>query len=63
MGEELETQTWIDRYEGVKSVRCYKIVRPTDGKTMVEAKSLWCLLDGSSFRPKKITEEISKLFT
>ncbi len=60
--EELETQTWIESYEGVKSERKYRIVRPSDGKTIVEAKTLWCFLDGKTFRPTKITNEISNLF-
>jgi len=62
LGEELETQTWIDNYEGVKSERYYRIIRPFDGKTIVEAKTLWCFLDAKTFRPTKITDEISKLF-
>ncbi|MBK5212673.1 MAG: acyl-CoA thioesterase [Flavobacteriaceae bacterium] len=60
--EELETQTWIESYEGVKSERQYRIIRPSDGKTIVEAKTLWCFLDGKTFRPTKITKEISNLF-
>ncbi len=62
LGEELEVQTWIDSYEGVKSERHYKIVRPVDGKTIVEAKTLWCFLDGKTFRPAKIPKEIGELF-
>lgn len=62
LGEELEVQTWIENYSGVKSERQYKIIRLKDRKTIVEAKTLWCLLDAKSFRPTKITSEISQLF-
>lgn len=62
LGEELETQTWIEKYEGVKSERHYKIIRISDGKTIVEAQTLWCFLDAKTFRPTKITEKISNLF-
>lgn len=62
LGEELETHTWIESYEGVKSERHYKIIRPKDGKTIVEAKTLWCFLDGNTFRPTKIPEDIVALF-
>ncbi len=62
LGEELETQTWIESYEGVKSERHYKIIRLVDVKTIVEAKTLWCFLDAKTFRPTKITEEITNLF-
>ncbi|MCG2430041.1 acyl-CoA thioesterase [Aequorivita xiaoshiensis] len=62
LGEELEVHTWIESYEGVKSERHYKIVRPKDDKVIVEAQTLWCFLDAETFRPTKITEEISKIF-
>lgn len=62
LGDQLETQTWIDNYEGVKSERHYKIIRPKDNKVIVEAKTLWCFLDAKTFRPTKITDEISNLF-
>lgn len=62
VGEELELSTWIEKNEGVKSERHYKIVRIKDQKTIVEAKTTWCLLNGKTLRPTKITEEISILF-
>ncbi|MAP55832.1 thioesterase family protein [Altibacter sp.] len=61
-GEELEVRTWVENYDGVKSERQYKIVRRSDQQTIVTAKTLWCLLDGKTHRPTKITEEISTLF-
>jgi len=51
-GEKLELTTWIAKNEGVKS----------DQKTIVEAKTTWCLLNEKTLRPTKITEEISTLF-
>ncbi len=60
--EALEIHTWIDNYSGVKSERHYRIIRPADGKTIVEAKTLWCFLDAQSWRPSKIPSAISKLF-
>lgn len=61
-GEELELSTWIYKNDGVKSERHYKIIRIKDQKTIVEAKTTWCLLNGKTLRPTKITEEISILF-
>lgn len=61
-GELLETQTWIESYQGVRSERRYRIVRPADGKTIIEAKTNWCFLDAKSFRPTKIPKEIGGLF-
>lgn len=61
-GEELEISTWIEKNEGVKSERRYKIIRIKDNKTLIEAKTIWCLLNVKTLRPTKITEEISNLF-
>ena len=61
-GEELEIQTWVENNQGVKSERHYIITRVKDNKTIVEAKTIWCLLNGKTHRPTKITDEISTLF-
>lgn len=62
VGEALEVITWVSLVEGVKSERKYEIWRPKDKKLLVEAKTLWCLLDAKSLKPTKITQEISNLF-
>ncbi len=61
-GEELKLTTWVEKNEGVKSERHYKIVRIKDDKTLIEAKTVWCLLNAETLRPTKITEEIKSLF-
>jgi len=61
-GETLQISTWVTAATGVKSERSYKIVRPKDGKTIVEAHSLWCYVDAKNHRPVKISEEIRSLF-
>ena len=61
-GEQLEARTWVFSAEGVKSERHYRIIRTQDNKTLVEAKTIWCLLDAKSQRPTKITDEIRNLF-
>ena len=61
-GEELELQTWVAINKGVRSERHYKIIRLTDNKTLVEGQTVWCLLDGKTLRPTKISDEISNLF-
>ncbi len=61
-GDELIVETWVDSINGVKCDRHYKITRPSDNKTLVEANTKWCLLNSNTLRPTKITEEISSLF-
>lgn len=60
--EEIEVITWVAYNKGVRSERQYKILRKTDKKLLVEAKTTWCLLDAKTNRPIPITEEISNLF-
>lgn len=60
--EKIEVQTWIANFEGAKSERQYKILRISDNKTIVEAKTLWCFLDGKTFRPIKIPKAIGNIF-
>jgi len=61
-GEKLQVETWVASSEGVRSERHYKIFRIKDKKTLIEAKTLWCLLDAKTLRPTKIPEEIRTLF-
>ena len=60
--EELQVETWVTFTQGVKSERCYKIFRINDNKILVEAKSLWCLLDAKTLKPIKIPDEFRTLF-
>jgi len=61
-GEELKLTTWAEKNEDVKSERHYKIIRIKDNKTLIEAKTVWCLLNAETLRPTKITGEIKSLF-
>lgn len=61
--DKITLQTWIDNYRGVKSERHTKIINTTTKKTLVSAKTSWCLLYKETLRPARITEEISTLFS
>lgn len=60
--DELQIETWVTTAEGVRSERQYRIHRPSDGKAIIEAQTLWCLLDAHTEKPIAITEEIRTLF-
>ncbi len=60
--DNLQIETWIRYAEGVKSERCYRILRPADGTVLVEAKTLWCFVEQASQKPVRIPQEISELF-
>lgn len=60
--DEITVQTWIDHHKGVKSERHTKVIHSKTQKTLVSAKTTWCLLHKETLRPIRITEEIRNLF-
>jgi acyl-CoA thioester hydrolase len=60
-GEELTILTWVGELEAIKWPRHVQILKP-DGKVAVESKTDWCLIDSSTHRPTRISEEIVKVF-
>ena len=53
--------TWIDENEGVKSTRIVHIY--CEDKLLIKSKTVWCLLDAKTRKPKRIGEDILQLFT
>ena len=62
LGDELVGKTWVYNYDGVKSTRVVQIIRKKDNKLLVEARSLWCLINASTNRPARIGDEIKSVF-
>jgi len=61
-GDTLRLETWVASAEGVRSERRFALFRESDGKQIVEAHTLWCLLNARTQKPSLITEEIRNLF-
>lgn len=61
-GDVLVAKTWVAWSEGVKSERHVEIRNKETSKVIVNAKTLWCLLDAQSKRPKRIEEDITSVF-
>lgn len=62
LGEELIAKTWVREYAGVKSTRIVQIIRKSDNKLLVEARTLWCLINAANNRPARIPDEIKNVF-
>jgi acyl-CoA thioester hydrolase len=62
LAEELVAKTWVYDYAGVKSTRVVQIHRKKDNKLLVEARSLWCLIQSGNGRPTRIGEDIKSVF-
>lgn len=60
--EILILKTWVEKYSGVTSERHTQIIRKTNQKLLVQAKTLWCLLDKTSGKPMRITNELIEKF-
>ncbi|MEZ5429440.1 MAG: thioesterase family protein [Pyrinomonadaceae bacterium] len=60
LGEEIIATTWVG--EAAK-VRCERFTQILRGETvLVEAKSIWCLLETETGKPSRINEELRAIF-
>ena len=60
LGDELRLETFVTKAEGVRSTRHVEIYR--DDVLLVVAKTEWCMLEKTTMKPMRITEEIAELF-
>lgn len=60
--EQIVARTWVEEWTGVTSDRHTEIVRPSDGKLLAKARTLWCAVDPESMRPKRVDPEVRALF-
>jgi acyl-CoA thioester hydrolase len=63
LNDELQMKTWTGEYTNVTWKRHYEIIRPSDNKKIISAASVWITLDRKTKRPRKIDEELIKMFT
>ena len=60
-GETLTLYTWVVDSIGVRSTRHVEICN-ADDEIVAAVKTTWCLVDPVTRRPKRIPEDIKKLF-
>ena len=58
--EEITATTWVGKATKIKCERFTEIKRGED--ILVEAKSIWVLLDATNKKPTRITDELKILF-
>jgi acyl-CoA thioester hydrolase len=61
-GDELVVRTWVERWTGVTSERHTDVVRPSDGKLLARARTVWCAVDAESQRPCRVTADLKRRF-
>lgn len=57
-GDKLMARTWIESYDGAKSVRRVELLHQDSRKVLCKARTTWVLLDPVSFKPKRIEEYV-----
>ena len=60
--DEIHLKTYVTRTEGVTSTRIVEMYHKDTEKLIVKSETNWCLLDGNSKKPKRITPEIVNVF-
>lgn len=58
----LMVKTWVEKSEGVRSERHVEFYQQESNKLVVRAKTMWCLLDARTMRPRRIESDILTLF-
>lgn len=61
-GEDIIAETYVEKMEGVKSERHTIISGKQSGQTKAKAKTIWCLLDAESKKPRRIPQDLKDLF-
>jgi acyl-CoA thioester hydrolase len=62
MSDEIHLKTYVTRSEGVTSTRIVEMFHKDSGKLIVKSETTWCLLDGNTKKPKRISPEIAAVF-
>ncbi len=61
LDDMITVYTWIDESYGVKSTRIVHIY--SEDTLLTTSKTTFCLLDATTLKPKRISDDILKLFT
>lgn len=61
--EEIQGFTWVEQPQGAKIDRHVSLYRAGTQELLAKAKTTWCLLDASSMRPRRISDEVSATFS
>lgn len=60
-GDPIEGSTRVGGYHGPRFERFVYLRHAQTGQLLAEVKTVWCLLDAKSMRPKRISEELAQL--
>ena len=61
-GEEVVALTWVVNFRRVRSIRRHKFFRKNDNTLLARGETEWVFVDAESGTPRKIPEEVMRLF-
>jgi acyl-CoA thioester hydrolase len=50
--------TWVGEHHGAKFERFVELVEQDSGKIVIEAKTIWCMLDAATMKPMRIGQDV-----
>jgi acyl-CoA thioester hydrolase len=53
-GDELVARTWVGEESGASWERFTEVVRVSDGRVLVTARTVWVLIDAATGRPRRV---------
>lgn len=62
LGDVILMKTYIDKTKGAISIRIVEMYNKETGQLLVKAKTEWCLLNATTFKPIRIAPEIESIF-
>lgn len=62
LGDIITAKTYIAGTKGATSVRMVEMRNKESGELLLESRTSWCLLHPKTFRPMRISGEISAIF-
>lgn len=60
LNDNLQIKTWVDSFSGVSSDRHYEIYR--NEHLIVKARTLWVAVDPITLRPKRLPEDLQRVY-
>ncbi|MDA0356265.1 MAG: acyl-CoA thioesterase [Bacteroidetes bacterium] len=62
LNDNLWLETFVTNSSGASSERMVEIFNADTKQLLVVSKTTWCLMDGRTQKPSRMTDEIAKLF-
>ena len=62
LGDALIARTWVGEVTAATFERFCEILRPGDGQTLARVRTLWCVFDSATGRPRRIDPRVRAAF-